>query len=369
MSQLQEVVRCYSCETFQVQIKKTAKNKKWTCKICNEKQSLKKVYFTGLGAECRKVVKEFNMKRGELNEVKNTLVLNVTENVANCDVDETQTFGDGESSANICTQPSSSKWTSFLSPEEQQETERAFKPKAETFEDDITDDFDEEMEVNGDLNFSQNNKKRGKKDFNYQKKCKWQKYDDARSNQEYDDYNTANQNTFNDYETYHESRNKKGNNGIKQKSNISSKWQAYNATAENEQNNEIFDSENTYSDKSFQNKNTTKTIENIDVKNSVSSSSRWQKFGEDISNTCKPKSKWDAFDTSEQDSDGLNDPQDDAATHSAPKSKQNTMFQPRSTIFNNTDKCDSKTTTNKFSTAPSAQFVSDFTKKFLLPRP
>ena len=38
--------------------------------VCGEKQSLKKVYFTGLGAECRKEVRDLNMKRGEIQELK-----------------------------------------------------------------------------------------------------------------------------------------------------------------------------------------------------------------------------------------------------------------------------------------------------------
>ena len=31
---------------------------------------MKRVYFSGLGVECRKLVMEFNMQRGDLEEIK-----------------------------------------------------------------------------------------------------------------------------------------------------------------------------------------------------------------------------------------------------------------------------------------------------------
>lgn len=66
MPQEFQVVRCYSCEVFQVhQVKK---DPKWQCKICHEKQSLKHIYYRGSGADCRKATQEFNMKRGEISE-------------------------------------------------------------------------------------------------------------------------------------------------------------------------------------------------------------------------------------------------------------------------------------------------------------
>ncbi|XP_057307289.1 MRN complex-interacting protein-like [Hydractinia symbiolongicarpus] len=56
------VVRCFSCETFQVdQVKKSSQ--KWTCKICQEKQSLKQIYFQGNGKECRLNCQQLNMSR------------------------------------------------------------------------------------------------------------------------------------------------------------------------------------------------------------------------------------------------------------------------------------------------------------------
>jgi len=45
------------------QVKQVAK---WRCKICQEGQSLKRVYSSGSGADCRKVVQELNWKRMEV---------------------------------------------------------------------------------------------------------------------------------------------------------------------------------------------------------------------------------------------------------------------------------------------------------------
>jgi hypothetical protein len=42
MPQEFQVLRCFSCETFQVDIVKKS-NVKWQCKLCGEKQSIKSV--------------------------------------------------------------------------------------------------------------------------------------------------------------------------------------------------------------------------------------------------------------------------------------------------------------------------------------
>lgn len=60
--QISRVLRCYSCRTYQVHLEK--KSKTWICKVCNEKQSVKKVYMYGSGVECRQLVQKFNMARG-----------------------------------------------------------------------------------------------------------------------------------------------------------------------------------------------------------------------------------------------------------------------------------------------------------------
>ncbi|KAF4085611.1 hypothetical protein AMELA_G00097160 [Ameiurus melas] len=62
------VLRCFTCRTFQVQ--QVKKSKKWSCKLCGEKQSLIKEYGRGTGADCRRHVQKLNSLRGELLEVE-----------------------------------------------------------------------------------------------------------------------------------------------------------------------------------------------------------------------------------------------------------------------------------------------------------
>ncbi|KAL2717604.1 MRN complex-interacting protein isoform X1 [Vespula squamosa] len=61
MSQEMNILCCYSCEMFQVHIVKKAK--KWQCKVCNEKQSIRRVYFQGSGKDCRLHVQELNSQK------------------------------------------------------------------------------------------------------------------------------------------------------------------------------------------------------------------------------------------------------------------------------------------------------------------
>ncbi|XP_035231263.1 uncharacterized protein LOC118203120 [Stegodyphus dumicola] len=63
MPQEFQVLCCFNCEMFQVhQVKKS---KTWSCKICNEKQSLKKVFGIGSARDCRSLVQQFNLSKGE----------------------------------------------------------------------------------------------------------------------------------------------------------------------------------------------------------------------------------------------------------------------------------------------------------------
>ncbi|XP_062621931.1 MRN complex-interacting protein-like [Saccostrea cucullata] len=62
MPQEFHVLQCYSCSTFQVhQVKKSSN--KWNCKLCGEKQSIKKVFGRGSGADCRQHVQRLNTLR------------------------------------------------------------------------------------------------------------------------------------------------------------------------------------------------------------------------------------------------------------------------------------------------------------------
>ncbi|KAG8438969.1 hypothetical protein GDO86_005232 [Hymenochirus boettgeri] len=61
-----QVLCCFSCQTFQVhQVKKS---KKWSCKLCGEKQSLVKIYGQGSGVDCRQHVQKLNMLQGEIQQ-------------------------------------------------------------------------------------------------------------------------------------------------------------------------------------------------------------------------------------------------------------------------------------------------------------
>lgn len=63
MPQQNIVIRCCQCEIFQSQLVK--KSGKFTCVVCNQKQSIQKIYFHGSGAECRAHVMQLNMMEAE----------------------------------------------------------------------------------------------------------------------------------------------------------------------------------------------------------------------------------------------------------------------------------------------------------------
>ena len=65
MPQKFQILRCFSCETFNVDIVKKT-NLKWQCKMCGENQSIKNVYGTSDTAkECREIAQQLNQRRGE----------------------------------------------------------------------------------------------------------------------------------------------------------------------------------------------------------------------------------------------------------------------------------------------------------------
>lgn len=117
MSQVQQVVRCYSCHTFQVQIAKKSNNK-WQCKICQEKQSITKVYFSGLGAECRKIVQDLNLQRGHLAEIQTALAsaCEETEEGVEAPTDPGPQLNTRQVSRPVLVGVSSSRWAAYLPP-------------------------------------------------------------------------------------------------------------------------------------------------------------------------------------------------------------------------------------------------------------
>ncbi|KAI8872416.1 hypothetical protein GQ42DRAFT_172575 [Ramicandelaber brevisporus] len=65
------VLRCFDdkCGVFQVQ--QRTKSGKWTCKLCHQKQSIKKVYFTSTVAkDCREAAQALGMRRMEAEQQK-----------------------------------------------------------------------------------------------------------------------------------------------------------------------------------------------------------------------------------------------------------------------------------------------------------
>lgn len=63
MVQIHLVVRCYSCETFQV-IQRTQKAK-YSCRLCGEPQSITRVFASGQAKEMRPIVQELNLARAK----------------------------------------------------------------------------------------------------------------------------------------------------------------------------------------------------------------------------------------------------------------------------------------------------------------
>eukprot|EP01127_Copromyxa_protea_P005106 TRINITY_DN1494_c1_g1_i1.p1 TRINITY_DN1494_c1_g1~~TRINITY_DN1494_c1_g1_i1.p1 ORF type:complete len:301 (-),score=83.85 TRINITY_DN1494_c1_g1_i1:333-1235(-) len=60
-------LRCFSCGTFQSH--QLRKDSKFSCLICKEKQSYRKVYARSFkAADIRPIVQQFNMRRGEMDE-------------------------------------------------------------------------------------------------------------------------------------------------------------------------------------------------------------------------------------------------------------------------------------------------------------
>ncbi|XP_077387236.1 MRN complex-interacting protein isoform X2 [Festucalex cinctus] len=73
MVQMFHVVKCFYCDCFQVQ--QVKKVKKWTCKLCGEKQSLLKEFGGGSAVDCRRHVQKLNAARGAALEERDTLSL------------------------------------------------------------------------------------------------------------------------------------------------------------------------------------------------------------------------------------------------------------------------------------------------------
>lgn len=106
------IVRCFNskCRRFQVQQRK--KTNKWKCVVCNEKQSLKKVYGNSFKAsDLRPLVQEYNMAEGKKKE---EVERNFGEEMEEKEEEE-------QLVEPSFVEPAESKWTKYLKEREEEE--------------------------------------------------------------------------------------------------------------------------------------------------------------------------------------------------------------------------------------------------------
>ncbi|KAI5624787.1 MRN complex-interacting protein [Silurus asotus] len=101
-----------TCNLIGHQVKKS---KKWSCKVCGEKQSLIKEYGRGTAADCRRHVQKLNSLRGELLEVDNEKALTQWEKEEECEVE----VGPGDDTQG-CDQKGQveSRWSKYVAQKE-----------------------------------------------------------------------------------------------------------------------------------------------------------------------------------------------------------------------------------------------------------
>ncbi|CAH0600426.1 unnamed protein product [Chrysodeixis includens] len=110
MPQIFQVLRCYKCLVFQVH--QTKKSNKWECKLCGEKQSVKRHYGLGTAKDCRLHVQKLNGMRGEIDELK--CELNDEENIETEYV--ARYIPDTSNKVTV------SKWSNYVEPAESNQT-------------------------------------------------------------------------------------------------------------------------------------------------------------------------------------------------------------------------------------------------------
>lgn len=118
MPQEFQVLHCYSCDTYQDhQVKKSTK---WNCKLCGEKQSIKKVYGRGSGYDCRQHVQKLNLMRGSLHN-KEPVEQNAWVPNAECHSGDIEDCAEGEEHVilgNTFHQAESRKWSKYVDEED-----------------------------------------------------------------------------------------------------------------------------------------------------------------------------------------------------------------------------------------------------------
>ncbi|XP_059048977.1 MRN complex-interacting protein [Achroia grisella] len=111
MPQYFQVLKCYKCFVFQVHQMK--KSNKFECKLCGEKQSIKRHYGLGTGKECRVHVQKLNSIRGEINELKELH----TENFDNDNEFENSTTVHDNDTDNDASIKRETKWAQYVNKE------------------------------------------------------------------------------------------------------------------------------------------------------------------------------------------------------------------------------------------------------------
>ncbi|XP_061168197.1 MRN complex-interacting protein-like [Saccostrea echinata] len=109
MPQEFHVLQCYSCATFQVQQVKKSSNK-WNCKLCGEKQSIKKVFGRGSGADCRHHVQRLNTLRQQQDV---SVAISSYQNFSE-DNDSGSTQIEHEENLDVPCDNSGSKWSQYV---------------------------------------------------------------------------------------------------------------------------------------------------------------------------------------------------------------------------------------------------------------
>jgi len=129
MPQSFHVVRCYKCLTFQVDIVK--KSNKWQCKMCGDKQSIKKVFSTGTGSECRSAVQQLNLQIGLAAQLAEESALDDLADCQDGNADHhpyEQSFAE-DSGCLQPEQPQASRWDAFLPPKSPSQSDSLLPPK------------------------------------------------------------------------------------------------------------------------------------------------------------------------------------------------------------------------------------------------
>lgn len=113
-------VQCYQCSTMQAKQQKKSNNK-WSCSICNEKQSFQKIFARSTAAkDIRKFVQDFNMSR----QLKDAQAMHNLMSGPEEEIADINNWGDGaeilqERDNSFVQERQQSKWVEYL--ESQQE--------------------------------------------------------------------------------------------------------------------------------------------------------------------------------------------------------------------------------------------------------